>query len=135
MKKFILIITVVGLLLIGLSIYFILRTPSSDIGNYQLMDDTEVPVDKVPTDQLEEPEEPYVDPFPNDRDRDGLTDDEEEELGTSDVQYDTDGDGLSDVSEINRWNTDPLKRDTDGDGFADGWEVIKGYNPAGAGTL
>ncbi len=49
-------------------------------------------------------------------------------------EKDTDSDGLSDTQEFfygaDAWNTD-----TDGDGYADGFEVDKGMNPAGPGTL
>lgn len=47
---------------------------------------------------------------------------------------DTDADGLSDASEVQR-GTDPKKADTDGDGFTDGQEVSGGYNPLGPGKL
>ncbi len=71
----------------------------------------------------------------NDQDLDGLDDTKEKEYGTSDFEFDTDGDGLRDIDEIEVWKTDPTKPDSDGDGFADGFEVLKGYNPAGTGTL
>lgn len=90
----------------------------------------------LPEEAARAPEEvPYVDPFPDDLDRDGIPNAREAELGTSQTEYDTDGDGLSDVDEIDFWKTDPLKADTDTDGFSDGWEVISGYNPAGPGKL
>lgn len=71
----------------------------------------------------------------NDKDRDGLTDDEEAKLGTNPVLADTDGDGLSDYDEVKVYKTNPLKPDTDGDGSTDGVEVKKGYNPNGPGKL
>ena len=71
----------------------------------------------------------------NDQDRDGLTDEEERNLGTSNTEFDSDGDGLRDTAEIDIYKTDPTKRDTDGDGYADGWEVLKGFNPNGGGTI
>lgn len=67
--------------------------------------------------------------FEHDQDRDGILDEKEAELGTSDTEFDTDGDGLSDADEINIWKTDPTKEDSDGDGYTDGWEVIKGFDP------
>jgi hypothetical protein len=76
-----------------------------------------------------------VDPLPDDKDRDGLTDQIEKDLGLSEVLPDTDNDGLHDNDEITVFKSDPLKFDTDGDGFGDGWEVLKGYNPAGPGVL
>lgn len=41
---------------------------------------------------------------------------------------DTDGDGLSDVLEINLYHTDPNKADTDGDGYNDYIEIYNGYS-------
>ena len=81
------------------------------------------------------PQEEIIDLFPNDKDRDGLLDEEEALLGTTDYDYDSDGDGLSDADEIEIWNTSPTNPDSDGDGFQDGFEVVSGYNPAGAGTI
>jgi outer membrane protein OmpA-like peptidoglycan-associated protein len=60
-----------------------------------------------------------------DDDKDGLTNDEEEKLGTDPNNPDTDGDGLSDGDEVKTYHTDPLKADTDGDGLKDGDEVMK----------
>ncbi len=48
---------------------------------------------------------------------------------------DSDGDGLSDSDEINKYHTDPFVADTDHDGFSDGAEVRMGYNPLGPGKL
>src|SRR3990167_362314 len=72
---------------------------------------------------------------PDDQDGDGLKDEEEEQLGTSLLEFDTDADGLTDKTEIEQWKTDPNYWDSDGDGFADGYEVINGFNPAGPGKL
>lgn len=70
-----------------------------------------------------------VDPD-GDRDGDGLTNREEQELGTDPDKADTDGDGLKDGSETltGVWNgpadtgTDPRLADSDGDGLPDGVE-------------
>ncbi len=70
---------------------------------------------------------------PGDRDFDGLTQKEEDRLGTSDTSVDSDADGLSDADELNIWKTDPSKVDSDADGYGDGVEVNSGYNPLGAG--
>lgn len=75
--------------------------------------------------QDDDPEEPII----VDTDRDGLTDEQENELGTSIIVDDSDGDGLSDGEEVNTWKTDPLVPDTDGDGFLDGAEVSQSYDP------
>ena len=67
--------------------------------------------------------------FAHDRDRDGVSDEQEIKLGTSDKATDSDGDGLSDKKEIEHWKTDPAKFDTDGDSYGDGLEVLSGHNP------
>ena len=61
-----------------------------------------------------------------DADGDGLSDEEELELGSDQAKFDTDGDGLGDGAESREdgWGTDPLKADTDGDGLADGDELF-----------
>ena len=58
-----------------------------------------------------------------DTDGDGLSDEEEQALGTDPNNRDTDGDGLSDYDEVRNHGTDPLKADTDGDGLSDGDEL------------
>jgi hypothetical protein len=64
--------------------------------------------------------------FPDrDIDNDGLTNKEEERLGTNPYDADTDGDGLSDWYEVKILKTDPLRIDTDGDGLTDYEEVVK----------
>ena len=47
----------------------------------------------------------------------------------TDRSVDTDGDGLSDYDEVNKYHTDPSKADTDGDGYNDGDEIKNGYSP------
>jgi hypothetical protein len=94
----------------------------------------------------------------SDVDKDGLTKDEELQLGTNATNADTDGDRLNDGEEVNQYHTNPLSfdtdkdgltdgeeiltsmtdpniADTDGDGFSDGMEVKSGYNPLGQGKL
>jgi outer membrane protein OmpA-like peptidoglycan-associated protein len=61
----------------------------------------------------------------SDNDGDGLTNKQEEELGTDPNNKDTDGDGLSDGDEVTKYHTNPLKADSDGDGLNDGDEVTK----------
>jgi outer membrane protein OmpA-like peptidoglycan-associated protein len=62
----------------------------------------------------------------DDTDRDGLYDDEEEDIYTTDPENpDTDGDGLKDGEEVKTYKTDPKNPDTDGDGLTDGDEVKK----------
>lgn len=87
-----------------------------------------------------------------DSDNDGLSDAQEQALGTDPDNPDTDGDGLLDGPEVLEHGCDPLRRDTDsdflndwdevnvyrtdcnnpdtdGDGIPDGQEVIQGTDP------
>ena len=87
---------------------------------------------------------------PIDTDGDGLSDEEEGELGTDPNDPDTDGDGISDYDEVlwginplspdtdgdglndtegSEYGTEPSLFDTDGDGFGDGEEVWSGTDP------
>lgn len=63
-----------------------------------------------------------------DVDGDGLTWEQESELGTDFESADTDGDGLNDGDEIAA-GADPTVIDTDGDGLDDAQEVALGTNP------
>ncbi len=58
-----------------------------------------------------------------DWDGDGLSNEEEEKLGTDPRNPDTDGDGLKDGEEVNTYKSNPNNVDTDGDGLKDGEEV------------
>ncbi len=61
-----------------------------------------------------------------DSDGDGISDDDEiNKYHTDPHKADTDGDGLNDFQEIYVYRTDPNKQDTDGDGLFDGEEVLK----------
>jgi outer membrane protein OmpA-like peptidoglycan-associated protein len=62
-----------------------------------------------------------------DHDKDGLTNDQEKQLGTDPKNPDTDGDGLTDGEEVNKYNTDPKKADSDGDGLSD-YDEVKKYS-------
>jgi outer membrane protein OmpA-like peptidoglycan-associated protein len=60
----------------------------------------------------------------SDSDRDGLWDEDEENIYATDPENpDTDGDGLKDGEEVKTYNTDPKNPDTDGDSLKDGDEV------------
>ncbi len=58
-----------------------------------------------------------------DPDGDGLTNAQEDQLGTDKFNADTDNDGLTDGAEVNQYKTDPKDPDTDNDGLTDGAEV------------
>lgn len=64
-----------------------------------------------------------------DDDGDGLTNGEEEDLGTDPALADTDGDGLSDGEEVNDVGTDATNPDTDGDELDDGDEIQQETDP------
>lgn len=68
-----------------------------------------------------------------DDDGDGLTNNEEAELGTLPNEADSDADGLADGDEL-QLETEPLNPDTDGDGLADGAEYAAGLSPLLADT-
>lgn len=46
-----------------------------------------------------------------------------------DGSEDSDGDGISDIDEIKKYQTDPKNPDTDGDGHSDREEIANGYDP------
>lgn len=125
-RKYVL-VGISSIVVLGLVIGGIVLLTSNDTPRIDNIDNTQ-PQDVV--DSVNDP-----DPIPDDVDRDGLSDTTEQELGLSVVNPDTDADGLFDNDEMTVWKSDPLKFDTDGDGFGDGWEVLKGYNPAGPGLL
>ena len=67
---------------------------------------------------------------PMDNDGDGLSNQQEKFWGTSKQKADTDGDGLTDGIEVNRYNTDPTRTDSDDDGLTDRDEItIYGTTP------
>jgi len=60
----------------------------------------------------------------SDKDMDGLTKREENQIGTNPNNPDTDGDGLKDGEEVRTYKTDPLNSDSDADNLKDGVEVF-----------
>ncbi|PKN72067.1 MAG: hypothetical protein CVU50_08775 [Candidatus Cloacimonetes bacterium HGW-Cloacimonetes-3] len=69
---------------------------------------------------------PTVDPNTIDTDGDGLMDvDEINKYKTDPKKVDTDGDGLNDYVEVMQYKTNPLNPDTDGDGLNDYVEVMQ----------
>ena len=66
----------------------------------------------------------------SDLDGDGLSDAQENLLGTDPTLKDSDGDGLDDGEEVYEYKTDPTLKDTDGDGLDDQQELEDtGSNP------
>jgi len=66
-----------------------------------------------------------------DDDNDGLTDEEEQNLGTNPLAADSDDDGLTDGEE-QVLGTNPLDADSHDDGLTDGEEQVLGANPLNA---
>ncbi|MES2922111.1 MAG: hypothetical protein V4819_11220, partial [Verrucomicrobiota bacterium] len=65
-----------------------------------------------------------------DSDGDGISDPSELQTHLTNPNLaDTDNDGLSDGAEVNIHGTLPKVGDTDGDGFLDGYEVLTGKSP------
>ena len=64
-----------------------------------------------------------------DSDGDGISNIMEIELGTNPLAADTDDDGISDSDEINIYGTNPILIDTDGDGIEDQHELVLGFDP------
>lgn len=75
-----------------------------------------------------EEEDLGTNPDKADSDGDGLDDGEEVDLGTDPTEADSDGDGLEDGDELDA-STDPLNGDSDTDGVPDGDEVSNGSDP------
>jgi P pilus assembly chaperone PapD len=73
----------------------------------------------------------------NDSDNDGISDGDENKYAclnpndASDANKDTDGDGISNATEI-QIGTNPCDPDTDGDGYSDGVEIRAGTDPLNA---
>lgn len=78
-----------------------------------------VPGDPVIPTEPEDPSDSEID-LAADEDEDGVSDAVEEFFGTSPDTDDTDGDGLSDYTEIYETDTDPTMADSDEDGIPDG---------------
>ena len=75
-----------------------------------------------------------IDALDTDSDNDGITDEDEKKYGfnpkdASDANEDADGDGVSNIDEINNYHTNPNNKDSDGDGVDDNDEIEAGYDP------
>ncbi len=69
-----------------------------------------------------------------DADEDGLTNLQEIAISLNPVLKDTDGDGLTDGDELNKYSTNPFAPDSDRVGATDKWELDNGYDPKVAET-
>lgn len=123
-KRNIIIFSIIGVVIIFVLVFFVVKYNK----NKSLVG--VLPIDEEIREEIEK-EKPTVFPigYDTDKDRDGIDDETEKDLGLSSKTFDTDEDGISDFAEINSWKTDPLKSDTDGDGMLDGEEVLRGRNP------
>ncbi|MCK5151891.1 MAG: hypothetical protein KAQ65_08620, partial [Candidatus Thorarchaeota archaeon] len=64
-----------------------------------------------------------------DSDSDGISDGEEEEIGSDPTDADQDDDGLTDYEEVQIYGTDYNNNDTDSDMMPDGYEILMGHDP------
>ena len=128
-KKILIVFAIVSLIIVALFVWFFLgeNKPGfvEKIGEMVGKDKVEQAEEQRPRVFIKIPEK-----F-SDADGDGISDEQEKELGISETEFDTDHDGLSDKMEIESLGTDPLKADTDGDGYSDAVELLNGYNPLG----
>lgn len=77
-----------------------------------------------------------TDPENIDTDSDSINDRDEQRVHkTNPLSPDTDNDALLDADELFVWASDPNNADTDGDTYLDGTEVQNGYSPTGPGKL
>jgi hypothetical protein len=151
-KVLIFVIMIIAVVIIIFGVFWILKKIDSSLsGTPKTIENQETVQNQIPENTVDDsivspplpkpevtakdlffpPEAPTV----LDSDQDGLTDEEENILGTDINNIDTDGDGLFDREEVKVYKTNPLVVDTDGDGYSDGDEVKNGYNPTGAGKL
>ncbi|MFA6522432.1 MAG: hypothetical protein WCT24_02490 [Patescibacteria group bacterium] len=137
------ILIVIGVLVVlliagALTAMLIMDTPLQIFGNTAGTTDssiTDTEDGKGTLDDATTEPTPVKEEEPVDSDGDGLTDSEEETLGTDPYKADSDSDGLGDREEVKVYGTDALDPDTDKDTYLDGQEVKSGFNPNGAGKL
>ena len=135
--------------------FFFVREDTGTAANTQVTEQPLTTVSSSPSATIEPtPAGSLVSQQNVDTDGDGLTDAEEQQLGTDQLKADTDGDGYTDKQEIDSgydpltvggkldsdrdgladpdekcWGTDAHNPDTDGDGYLDGQEVVNGFDP------
>ncbi|PIE82427.1 MAG: hypothetical protein CSA11_00615 [Chloroflexi bacterium] len=107
----------------------IAHTPTLDVTAVTL---TPAPGQDTDGDGLSDEQEQHIgtDPSKPDTDLDLLLDGEEVlSYGTNPLDRDTDKDALVDGDEIRTWGTNPVQWDTSGDGISDGQAVANGWDP------
>jgi len=62
--------------------------------------------------------------YDTDFDGDGIPNEDEFANGTNPYSIDSDGDGITDIQEVQYYKCDPTKKDTDDDGLTDGQELV-----------
>lgn len=137
-KVFVLAMTILGFVLLGVGAYFgynYLMSKKTVIVENEPIVDAQQPVKSTAADEAIGTTSNVVLEQGIDTDKDGLTDAEEQQLGTNINNTDTDSDGLFDREEVKVYKTNALIADTDADGMSDGDEVKIGRNPAGEGSL
>ena len=127
----------VALIAVLIAAAYVWFKPVGNNANFSPANNVGLPAPSLANDS---PVMPPVVPSPEsaaikDSDSDGLTDNEEQALGTDALATDTDKDGLFDGEEVKVYKTNPLNPDSDNDGYTDGEEVKNGYNPVGPGRL
>ncbi|MEI2612393.1 MAG: protein kinase [Candidatus Promineifilaceae bacterium] len=119
----------IGLVVIGVIGILILVAAAFLLRSFSTADTTPTPV--VPVAAATTPITTLITPAlsttPNpallDEDQDGLTNAQEDQLGTDPMNSDTDGDNLDDGAEQLQHQTDPLNKDSDADLLTDGDEI------------
>jgi hypothetical protein len=124
-KQLIIIGSIIGgivlVTLIGLVIFLRIRA-TADLQPITTTNTPSGPAVQVPvgngmsadTERLAEQERERLAAMPKDTDGDGLSDDQEAQLGSNPAEGDTDGDGYNDAEEVNTLKTDPTTPDEGG---------------------
>lgn len=138
-KVFVLAMTVLGFVLLGVGAYFgygyLMAKKAAVIIKNEPIVEVQKPIENAVADNVVSTTSNELPEVGIDTDKDGLTDAEEQQLGTDINSTDSDADGLFDREEVKVYKTNVLSPDTDNDGMSDGDEVKIGRNPNGEGSL
>jgi len=127
-----LVVSVGALVTLGAGCVF-RRAPQIPTTSTPVMDENGIP--EIVKEEQEKTKALVDELVKTDTDLDGLTNEQEQALGTNPALSDTDGDGLLDKDEVEIYRSNPTKADSDGDGYNDGSEVRSGYSPTGTQKL